>query len=167
MGSHTQGGTTRNADQAHLCILLTVARISGRNSPVLKWTTWPVRTYRRLRSKSLRVHQGPRRRNWRKVCRRHGHVSRGNLSGPLNARAGSSVSTILFTNVMMAELLLTRQDGLYFKVIENARDSKLVVLDELHTYRGRQGANVAILVRRLRDELIADAVDRGLFVYGS
>ena len=25
------------------------------------------------------------------------------------------------------------------------------VLDELHTYRGRQGADVAILVRRLRD----------------
>jgi ATP-dependent helicase YprA (DUF1998 family) len=30
------------------------------------------------------------------------------------------------------------------------------VLDELHTYRGRQGADVALLVRRLRERLKAD-----------
>ena len=30
------------------------------------------------------------------------------------------------------------------------------VLDELHTYRGRQGADVALLVRRLRDRLCRD-----------
>ena len=29
----------------------------------------------------------------------------------------------------------------------------LLVLDELHTYRGRQGADVALLVRRVRDRL--------------
>ncbi len=27
---------------------------------------------------------------------------------------------------------------------------KFLVLDELHTYRGRQGADVAILIRKLR-----------------
>lgn len=58
---------------------------------------------------------------------------------------------ILLTNFMMAELLLTRQDGLDTKVIENASGLKFIVLDELHTYRGRQGADVAILVRRLRN----------------
>lgn len=31
-----------------------------------------------------------------------------------------------------------------------------LVLDELHTYRGRQGADVALLVRRLRERLKAD-----------
>ena len=30
------------------------------------------------------------------------------------------------------------------------------MLDELHTYRGRQGADVALLVRRLRSQLKAD-----------
>jgi Lhr-like helicase len=56
---------------------------------------------------------------------------------------------ILLTNFMMAELLLTRQDDLDTKVIENANGLEFIVLDELHTYRGRQGADVAILVRRL------------------
>lgn len=58
---------------------------------------------------------------------------------------------ILLTNFMMAELLLTRQDDLNRKVIENARGLEFIVLDEFHTYRGRQGADVAVLVRRLRE----------------
>ncbi|GLQ28812.1 DEAD/DEAH box helicase [Sulfitobacter pacificus] len=58
---------------------------------------------------------------------------------------------ILLTNYMMAELLLTRQDDLDTKVIENASGLEFIILDELHTYRGRQGADVAVLVRRLRD----------------
>lgn len=63
---------------------------------------------------------------------------------------------ILLTNFMMAELLLTRQDSLDTKVIENASGLKFIVLDELHTYRGRQGADVAILVRRLRNRCTPD-----------
>ena len=63
---------------------------------------------------------------------------------------------ILLTNFMMAELLLTRQDALDSQVIENARGLEFIVLDELHTYRGRQGADVAILVRRLRDRCTPD-----------
>ena len=63
---------------------------------------------------------------------------------------------ILLTNFMMAELLLTRQDSLDIKVIENATGLNFIVLDELHTYRGRQGADVAILVRRLRNRCTPD-----------
>ena len=63
---------------------------------------------------------------------------------------------ILLTNFMMAELLLTRQDSLDNKVIENATSLSFIVLDELHTYRGRQGADVAILVRRLRNRCTPD-----------
>ena len=63
---------------------------------------------------------------------------------------------ILLTNFMMAELLLTRQDSLDTKVIENASGLDFIVLDELHTYRGRQGADVAILVRRLRNRCTPD-----------
>ncbi|QEX18090.1 DEAD/DEAH box helicase [Hypericibacter terrae] len=57
---------------------------------------------------------------------------------------------ILLTNFMMLELLMTRQSELDKAVIENCRGLNFVVLDELHTYRGRQGADVAMLVRRLR-----------------
>jgi DNA-binding transcriptional MerR regulator len=62
---------------------------------------------------------------------------------------------ILLTNFMMLELLLTRQDELDQSVIENAHGLKFLVLDELHTYRGRQGADVAMLVRRVKDRLSA------------
>ena len=60
---------------------------------------------------------------------------------------------ILLTNFMMLELLLTRQDKLDQSVIENANDLEFLVLDELHTYRGRQGADVAMLVRRVKERL--------------
>jgi len=65
---------------------------------------------------------------------------------------------ILLTNFMMAELLLTRQDEIDVKVMGNAKGLEFIVLDELHTYRGRQGADVAILVRRLRDRCAPDTV---------
>jgi Lhr-like helicase len=66
-------------------------------------------------------------------------------------RIADNPPDILLTNFMMAELLLTRQDSLDTRVIENAHGLNFIVLDELHTYRGRQGADVAILVRRLRN----------------
>lgn len=66
-------------------------------------------------------------------------------------RIANDPPDILLTNFMMAELLLTRQDDLDARVINNAAGLEFIVLDELHTYRGRQGADVAILVRRLRD----------------
>lgn len=58
---------------------------------------------------------------------------------------------ILLTNYVMLELILTRpreQD-----LINAAQGLQFLVLDELHTYRGRQGADVALLVRRVRDRL--------------
>lgn len=60
---------------------------------------------------------------------------------------------ILLTNFMMLELLMTRQEELDRQVIANCQDLRFLVLDELHTYRGRQGADVAMLVRRVRERL--------------
>ncbi|CAA2158503.1 ATP-dependent RNA helicase RhlE [Methylobacterium brachiatum] len=60
---------------------------------------------------------------------------------------------ILLTNFMMLELLMTRQDRLDRQVIANAAGLRFLVLDELHTYRGRQGADVAMLVRRVKHRL--------------
>ena len=58
---------------------------------------------------------------------------------------------ILLTNYMMLEYLLTRSaKDTDRKVIANCCDLAFLALDELHTYRGRQGADVALLVRRLR-----------------
>lgn len=65
----------------------------------------------------------------------------------------SNPPDILLTNFMMLELLMTRQSSLDQKVIENCEGLNFIVLDELHTYRGRQGADVAMLVRRVRERL--------------
>ena len=58
---------------------------------------------------------------------------------------------ILLTNYVMLELILTRPRDR--ALLESALGLKFLVLDELHTYRGRQGADVAMLVRRVRDRL--------------
>jgi superfamily II DNA/RNA helicase len=56
---------------------------------------------------------------------------------------------ILLTNYVMLELLLTRPGEK--ELVKAAHDLRFLVLDELHTYRGRQGADVALLVRRVRE----------------
>lgn len=63
---------------------------------------------------------------------------------------------ILLTNFMMLELLMTRQDDIDRDVIGHCAGLRFLVLDELHTYRGRQGADVAMLVRRVRERLSND-----------
>jgi len=63
---------------------------------------------------------------------------------------------ILLTNFMMLELILTRYEDTDRRVVEHCNDLNFLILDELHTYRGRQGADVALLVRRLRERLQAD-----------
>jgi ATP-dependent helicase YprA (DUF1998 family) len=57
---------------------------------------------------------------------------------------------ILLTNYVMLELIMTR---LHERPLLQATRLRFLVLDELHTYRGRQGADVALLVRRVRDRL--------------
>ena len=68
-------------------------------------------------------------------------------------RIGREPPDILLTNFMMLELLMTRQEELDRQVIGNCAGLRFLVLDELHTYRGRQGADVALLVRRVRERL--------------
>lgn len=60
---------------------------------------------------------------------------------------------IILTNFMMLELLMTRQDDIDQAMMQNAKGLSFLALDELHTYRGRQGADVAMLVRRVRQRL--------------
>ncbi|MBI4516867.1 MAG: DEAD/DEAH box helicase [Deltaproteobacteria bacterium] len=56
---------------------------------------------------------------------------------------------IILTNYVMAELILVRPED--HRLLGLERSLRFLVLDELHTYRGRQGADVALLVRRLRE----------------
>jgi superfamily II DNA or RNA helicase/very-short-patch-repair endonuclease len=60
---------------------------------------------------------------------------------------------VLLTNYVMLELLLTRVEDR--ALIAAAQGLSFLVFDELHTYRGRQGADVALLIRRVRQALNA------------
>ncbi len=62
---------------------------------------------------------------------------------------------ILLTNYVMAELLLVRPEDQRFLGQIAEPGLRFLVFDELHTYRGRQGADVAMLVRRLKERCAA------------
>lgn len=57
---------------------------------------------------------------------------------------------VILTNYVMLDLVLTRPDERQH-LIHAAQGLEFLVLDELHTYRGRQGSDVAMLVRRVRN----------------
>lgn len=69
-------------------------------------------------------------------------------------RIMASPPDILLTNYVMLELILTRPEERR-TLVNAAQGLKFLVLDELHTYRGRQGADVSMLVRRVREALQA------------
>jgi len=68
----------------------------------------------------------------------------------------ASPPDILLTNYVMLELILTRPHDL--DLSKAAGNLRFLVLDELHTYRGRQGADVAMLIRRVKDKCKSEAV---------
>jgi ATP-dependent helicase YprA (DUF1998 family)/very-short-patch-repair endonuclease len=59
---------------------------------------------------------------------------------------------ILLTNYVMWELILTRKAE-HSTIVQHAQNLQFIVLDELHTYRGRQGADVSMLIRRTKQAL--------------
>ncbi|MCX6170646.1 MAG: DEAD/DEAH box helicase [Ignavibacteriales bacterium] len=61
----------------------------------------------------------------------------------------SNPPDILLTNYMMLELIITRlaENEIKNSISDNLR---FLVFDELHTYRGRQGSDVSLLIRRIR-----------------
>ncbi len=64
---------------------------------------------------------------------------------------------ILLTNYMMAELMLVRPEDQRF-LNPQGGGLHFLVFDELHTYRGRQGADVAMLIRRLKERAAAPGI---------
>ncbi len=72
----------------------------------------------------------------------------GQEKGPVRESIRSNPPDILLTNYMMLELLLTRAEDR--ELVRAAEGLRFLVFDELHTYRGRQGADVALLIRRCK-----------------
>ena len=57
---------------------------------------------------------------------------------------------IVLTNYVMLEYMLIRPSDRPL-VAQTTRDLSVLAMDEIHVYRGRQGADVAMLMRRLRE----------------
>ena len=57
---------------------------------------------------------------------------------------------IVLTNYVMLEYMLIRPADRQM-VVQTTRDLSFLAMDEIHVYRGRQGADVAMLMRRLRE----------------
>ena len=68
----------------------------------------------------------------------------------LRAEFHTSPPDLLLTNYLMLEYMLMRKDGR--EIFKNHR-VRFIVLDEVHTYHGTLGTDVACLMRRLRDAL--------------
>ena len=64
---------------------------------------------------------------------------------------------ILLTNYVMLEYMLLRQSERSL-LATTTRDLRFIVMDELHFYRGRQGADVAMLMRRLSRKAKSDVL---------
>jgi len=77
-------------------------------------------------------------------------------------RIAKNPPDILLTNYVMLELIMTRFLETDKAIREHATGLRFLVLDELHTYRGRQGADVAMLVRRVRERF-----NKGLLCIGT
>jgi len=71
---------------------------------------------------------------------------------------------ILLTNYVMLELMLSRT---HENQLVESPNLKFLVLDELHTYRGRQGADIAILIRKLRQRNTANSPHSPLLCIGT
>jgi superfamily II DNA/RNA helicase len=57
---------------------------------------------------------------------------------------------IILTNYMMLELIMTRASESWLRT-SLKKSLKYLVFDELHTYKGRQGADVSMLIRRIHN----------------
>ena len=80
----------------------------------------------------------------------------GQESNEERERIAKNPPDILLTNYVMLELIMTRFLETDKAVRKHAEGLRFLVLDELHTYRGRQGADVAMLVRRVRERFNRD-----------
>ena len=80
----------------------------------------------------------------------------GQEGGQARETLRSAPPDVLLTNYMMLELMLTRREDR--ELVRAAQELQFLVFDELHTYRGRQGADVAMLMRRCRHAFGNDVI---------
>ncbi len=88
---------------------------------------------------------------YKEISGRDSHIRVARYTGQESLSQKSDIQNnpphILLTNYVMLELMLSR---VHEQKLVQSPVLKYLVLDELHTYRGRQGADVAMVIRKLR-----------------
>ncbi|MGL5078216.1 MAG: DEAD/DEAH box helicase, partial [Waterburya sp.] len=88
---------------------------------------------------------------YKEISGRDSHIRVARYTGQENLSQKFDIQNnpphILLTNYVMLELMLSR---VHEEKFVKSPILKYLVLDELHTYRGRQGADVAMVIRKLR-----------------
>ncbi len=74
----------------------------------------------------------------------------GQEKGEDRERVEQEEPDIILTNYMMLELIMTRASESWLRT-SLKKSLKYLVFDELHTYKGRQGADVSMLIRRIHN----------------
>ncbi|WP_018627074.1 DEAD/DEAH box helicase [Niabella aurantiaca] len=74
----------------------------------------------------------------------------GQEKGEDRERVEQEEPDIILTNYMMLELIMTRASESWLRT-SIKKSLKYLVFDELHTYKGRQGADVSMLIRRIHN----------------
>jgi hypothetical protein len=92
-----------------------------------------------------------RRQNWPACPVRYAQYT-GQTREEVRAELLGNPPHILLTNYVMLEYMLLRPQERAL-VGETTRALRFLAVDELHVYRGRQGADVAMLLRRLRQRV--------------
>jgi superfamily II DNA or RNA helicase len=73
----------------------------------------------------------------------------GQEQGEVREKVRETRPSVILTNYMMLELIMTRNGEGWLREAMR-KNLEYLVFDELHTYRGRQGADVSLLIRRIR-----------------
>lgn len=74
----------------------------------------------------------------------------GQEGGEERERIRQTEPDIILTNYMMLELIMTRASESWLRN-SLQRHLQFLVFDELHTYKGRQGSDVSMLIRRIKN----------------
>lgn len=87
-------------------------------------------------------------------------VYTGQQDNEARERIRNNPPDIILTNYMMLELIMTRhaEDWLRDSLKEYLQ---FLVFDELHTYRGRQGSDVSLLIRRIKHHATKEVISIG------
>jgi superfamily II DNA/RNA helicase len=74
----------------------------------------------------------------------------GQEGGTIREEIRQIVPDIILTNYMMLEYIMTRASEAWLRT-SMRQHLQFLVFDELHTYKGRQGADVGMLIRRIKN----------------